>query len=163
VASHIVAERIDEWAWRRWGMRSTYPLAILGFALMILCAYGLNVAPSPDSLPRAVDEPEPWPTETPWTCGDLKPWIDVLLNLNEQQLHYLEGMAEPCHTATPYQTAIPTVTLTPTSAPILCHRCQYESECGPGYRCHRCSDGLGRCVREESRNGDCQTCVNAGR
>ena len=164
IACNIVAGMIDDWAWSK---RRTAFVALSAVALMIVCAYALTVTPSPDSLPRAVEEP--WPTETPWTCNDLMPWVHTLLDQVAQGQHHVEELGLQMDAIATYiwrdptnTPEIPDSTPTPTPAPIMCRRCEYESECGEGYKCYRCSDGLGRCVRREMPNGDCQNCVNAG-
>lgn len=167
----VISELITDILGQRW--RALVLSVAVGLALLL--SFALATAPARMAVVQDGPEPTataPWPTETPYTCADLKPWVDVLVDLQAQCLHYLEDMSMT-PTSTPWigiPTVTPTVqvTLSPTLAPtatpasIMCKRCQYESECGPGYRCHLCSDGLGRCVRREMPNGDCQTCVNAG-
>ena len=157
VGAASIGAQLADWIPRHKWLFVAQVLATLAIACILA---NPHLAPAP--TPRAVDEPEPWPTETPYTCGDLKPWIDVLLNLNEQQLHYLEGMSMTPTPAPTLSATAPIPGATPTPTTVLCKRCEYESECGEGYKCYRCSDGLGRCVRREMPNGDCQNCVNAG-
>lgn len=142
-------------------------VAIAASYMMTDAAYRTDTQQE-ETTPNPPETPDSWPTETPWPECGWKDWVDVVLTNDEQHLHRIEAleatvtaMQQPASTVTP--TRVETPTPTSTVQAILCRRCEYESDCGPGYTCYRGSDMRSRCVRKDFRNGDSQNCINAGR
>jgi hypothetical protein len=103
LAGGVLAEFIVDWAWNQ---RRQMLLAIAAVLAMIACGLFFTQIPAPVTPQQ--EEP------TPYTCADLKPWIDVMLTNQEQMLHYLEIIAAPTLSAT-----APILSATPTSTPVI--------------------------------------------